>query len=295
MSSRARAAELQIQVESFFHQATSTFSHVVGDPDSRKAAIIDSVLDFDIKSGRTSTESADRLTAWLDENEYQTEWILETHAHADHLSASMYLRGKLGAKIGIGEGITTVQKTFAEVFNLADEFRPDGSQFDHLFRDNEEIRIGSICGRVMHTPGHTSDSVTYVFGDAAFVGDTMFMPDFGTARCDFPGGDARLLYQSIQKIYELADDTRLFLCHDYPPPGREKSCMTTIRDEKKHNIHVNESSSIDEFVKMRKAKDAQLDMPALILPSVQVNIRAGALPEHEDNGISYLKIPLDRF
>ena len=285
---------MQIQVESFFHQATSTFSHVAADPASGQAAIIDSVLDFDSKSGRTGTESADRLIAWLAENKYQAEWILETHVHADHLSASMYLRGKLGAKIGIGEGITKVQKTFAEVFNFADNFRPDGSQFDHLFHDNEEIRIGSICGRVMHTPGHTYDSVTYVFCDTAFVGDTMFMPDFGTARCDFPGGDARLLYQSIQKIYELADDTRLFLCHDYPPPGREKCCTTTIRDEKNRNIHVNESTSIDQFVKMRNAKDAQLDMPALILPSVQVNIRAGALPECEDNGTSYLKLPLDR-
>ena len=286
---------MQFQVESFFHQATSTFSHVAADPDSRQAAIIDSVLDFDYKSGRTGTESADRLIAWLSDNGYQAEWILETHAHADHLSASMYLREKLGAKIGIGEGITAVQKTFAKVFNLADDFRPDGSQFDHLFRDNEEIRIGSICGRVMHTPGHTNDSLTYVFCDAAFVGDTMFMPDFGTGRCDFPGGDARLLYQSIQKIYELADDTRLFLCHDYPPPGREKCCVTTIREEKKHNIHVNESSSVDQFVKMRNAKDAQLGMPALILPSIQVNIRAGALPESEDNGTSYLKLPLDRF
>lgn len=286
---------MQIQVESFFHDATSTFSHVAADPDSRQAAIIDSVLDFDYKSGRTGTESADRLIAWLSDNGYQAEWILETHAHADHLSASMYLREKLGAKIGIGEGITAVQKTFAKVFNLADDFRPDGSQFDHLFRDNEEIRIGTICGRVMHTPGHTNDSLTYVFGDAAFVGDTMFMPDFGTGRCDFPGGDARLLYQSIQKIYELADDTRLFLCHDYPPPGREKCCATTIGEEKKHNIHVNESSSVDQFVKMRNAKDAQLGMPALILPAIQVNIRAGALPESEDNGTSYLKLPLDRF
>ncbi|MCH9025844.1 MAG: MBL fold metallo-hydrolase [Proteobacteria bacterium] len=287
---------MQIQVESFFHEATSTFSHVAADPVSRQAAIIDSVLDFDCKSGRTSTESADRLIAWLGENGYQAHWILETHVHADHLSAAMYLRGKLGAKTGIGEGITAVQETFAKVFNLADEdFRPDGSQFDHLFGDNEEIRIGSICGRVMHTPGHTSDSVTYVFGDAAFVGDTMFMPDFGTARCDFPGGDARLLYRSIKRIYELADDTRLFLCHDYPPTGREKSCVTTVGNGKKHNIHVNESSNVDKFVKMRIARDAQLDMPALILPSIQVNIRAGALPEPEDNGTRYLKLPLDRF
>ncbi|MEE8464062.1 MAG: MBL fold metallo-hydrolase [Gammaproteobacteria bacterium] len=286
---------MQIQVASFFHQATSTFSHVAADPDSRQAAIIDSVLDFDCRSGRTGTESADRLIAWLGENEYQAEWILETHAHADHLSAAMYLRGKLGAKIGIGEGITTVQKTFAKVFNLADHFRPDGSQFDHLFRDNEEIRIGSILGRVMHTPGHTNDSVTYVFGDAAFVGDTLFMPDFGTARCDFPGGDARLLYQSIQRIYELPDETRLYLCHDYPPAGREQSCMTTIGEQKKHNIHVNESSSVDQFVKMRNTRDARLDMPALILPSIQVNICAGALPEPEDDGTRYLKLPLDRF
>ena len=287
---------MQIQVESFFHQATSTFSHVAVDPDSNKAAIIDSVLDFDCQSGRTGTESADRLTAWLDENGYEAEWILETHAHADHLSAAMYLRGKLGAKTGIGEGITTVQETFAKVFNLADDdFRPDGSQFDHLFGDDEEIRIGGIRGRVMHTPGHTSDSVTYVFGNAVFVGDTMFMPDFGTARCDFPGGDARLLYRSIQRIYELPDGTRLFLCHDYPPAGRKKSCVTTIGDEKKHNIHVNESSDVDQFIKMRTARDAQLDMPALILPSIQVNIRAGALPEPEDNGIRYLKLPLNRF
>ena len=286
---------MQIQIESFFHKATSTFSHVIADPDSRQAAIIDPVLDFDYKSGRTSTESADQLVAWLEENGYQAEWVLETHAHADHLTASMYLRGKLGAKIGIGEGITSVQKTFAKVFNFADDFRTDGSQFDHLFRDNEEIRIGTIVGRVMHTPGHTNDSVTYLFADAAFVGDTMFMPDFGTGRCDFPGGDARLLYQSIQKIYQLPDETRVFLCHDYPPASREETCMTTILDEKQHNIHINASSNIDEFVRMREARDAQLAMPALILPSIQVNIRAGEMPEREDNGISYLKLPLDQF
>ncbi|MCZ6560188.1 MAG: MBL fold metallo-hydrolase [Gammaproteobacteria bacterium] len=285
---------MQIQIESFFHQATSTFSHVVADPDSGQAAIIDPVLDFDYKSGRTSTESADQLITWLGENGCQAEWILETHSHADHLTAAMYLRGKLGAKIGIGEGITEVQKTFAKVFNFADDFPVDGSQFDHLFQDNEEIRIGSISGRVMHTPGHTSDSVTYLFGDAAFVGDTMFMPDFGTGRCDFPGGDARLLYQSIQKIYQLPDETRVFLCHDYPPASREKTCMTTIVDGKQHNIHINASSNIDEFIRMRKARDAQLAMPALILPSIQVNIRAGALPERENNGTRYLKLPLDR-
>ncbi len=286
---------MQVHMKSFFHQGTSTFTHVVADPDSGQAAIIDPVLDFDTRSGRTGTESADELIAYLDDQGFKAEWILETHAHADHLTSSSYLRKKLGAKVGIGEGIRFVQETFKKVFNLGAEFIPDGSQFDHLFGDEEKIRIGSIEGRVMHTPGHTNDSVTYVIGDAAFVGDTLFMPDFGTARCDFPGGDARLLYESIQKIYALPDDTRLFLCHDYPPPQRDQSCMTTIGDEKKSNIHINQAADIEQFVQMREAMDARLDMPALILPSIQINIRAGALPNPEENGTSYLKLPLDRF
>ncbi len=281
-------------VNSFFDETTNTVSYVVADPNSRKCAIIDSVLDYDPKSGRTDTRSADAIIAHISERGLEVEWILETHAHADHLSAAPYLKEKLGGRIAIGEHIREVQKIFKGVFNLEAGFAIDGSQFDHLFRDGETFRIGTLEGRVMHTPGHTPACLTYVIGDAAFVGDTLFMPDYGTARADFPGGDARTLYHSIQKIFSLPPETRLFMCHDYKAPGRDKYVWeSTVEAERRHNVHVHDGITEEDFVAMRTARDATLDMPTLILPSVQVNIRAGEFPPQEDNGISYLKIPLN--
>jgi glyoxylase-like metal-dependent hydrolase (beta-lactamase superfamily II) len=282
------------QVTSFFDEATFTASHVVVEPDGRHAAIIDSVLDYDPKSGRTSTRSADAIIAFVQKNGLTVDWILETHAHADHLTAAPYLKAKLGGKTGIGDHITTVQRTFKAVFNVDGEFRDDGSQFDHLFKDGETFAIGALDVRVMHTPGHTPACVTYVMGDAAFVGDTLFMPDYGTARCDFPGGDASALYRSIHKILSLPPETRLFLCHDYKAPGRDEYVWeTTVAAEREKNIHVHEGVSEDAFVKMRTERDKTLAMPVLILPSVQVNMRAGEMPKPEDNGVSYLKIPVN--
>jgi glyoxylase-like metal-dependent hydrolase (beta-lactamase superfamily II) len=282
-------------IKAFFHPPTFTLSYVVSDPDTRHAAIIDPALDFDYNSGETGTASADEIVAWVKEHGLTVDWILETHAHADHLTAAPYLKRELGGKIAIGEGITGVQKTFGEVFNLGKGFCADGSQFDRLFADGDSFRIGSIEGRVMHTPGHTNDSVTYAIEDAAFLGDTLFMPDFGSARCDFPGGDAGLLYDSIQKIYGLGDDTRLFMCHDYQPGGRELLYETTVTEQKQSNIHAGAGVSRVEFVKMRTERDAQLSVPKLILPAIQVNVRAGELPDPESNGVSYLKLPLDQF
>ncbi|WP_138379055.1 MBL fold metallo-hydrolase [Luteithermobacter gelatinilyticus] len=281
-------------VNSFFDETTNTVSYVVTDPNSRKCAIIDSVLDYDPKSGRTDTHSADAIIAHISEYGLEVEWILETHAHADHLSAAPYLKEKLGGRIAIGEHIREVQKIFKGVFNLEAGFAIDGSQFDHLFRDGETFRIGTLEGRVMHTPGHTPACLTYVIGDAAFVGDTLFMPDYGTARADFPGGNARTLYHSIQKIFSLPPETRLFMCHDYKAPGRDEYVWeSTVEAERRHNVHVHDGITEEDFVAMRTARDATLDMPTLILPSVQVNIRAGEFPPQEDNGISYLKIPLN--
>lgn len=286
---------MQPHVEAFFDPATSTYSYVVSDPATQQCAIIDSVLDYDPASGRTSFASADRLIEYVREQGLTVEWLLETHVHADHLSAAPYLQQELGGKLAIGEQVTVVQETFGKLFNAGTEFALDGSQFDHLFRDGDTFNIGTLEARVIHTPGHTPACLTYVIGDAAFIGDTLFMPDFGTARCDFPGGDAHILYRSIQRLFKLPDETRVFLCHDYKAPGRDEyQHETTIGEQRRHNVHVHEGVSEEEFVAMRTARDATLDMPTLILPSVQVNMRAGHLPPAEDNGVRYLKIPLDQ-
>ncbi|WP_148253070.1 MBL fold metallo-hydrolase [Aidingimonas lacisalsi] len=279
----------------FFDEPTNTFSYVVRDPDSRTCAIIDSVLDFDYAAGRTDVRSADQILNFIDSEDLEVEWILETHVHADHLSAAPYLHEQLGGQTGIGAKITDVQAIFGKVFNAGTEFARDGSQFDRLFEEGDTFHIGNLEGRVLHTPGHTPACLTYVVGDAAFVGDTLFMPDYGTARCDFPGGDARALYQSIQKVLELPDQTRLFLCHDYKAPGRDEyQHETTVAKQRAHNVHIHEGIGEDEFVRMRTERDATLGMPKLIIPSVQVNMRAGHLPPAEDNGQIYLKVPIDR-
>lgn len=281
-------------VKAFFDEATFTVSYVVSDPNSEHCAIVDSVLDYDPKSGRTNTASADAIIKFVKESSLSVSWILETHAHADHLSAAPYLKNNLGGRTAIGQQITTVQKTFSQVFNTEPTFHSDGTQFDHLFADEETFQIGDLTGRVMHTPGHTPACLTYVIGDAAFVGDTLFMPDYGTARCDFPGGDAATLYRSIQKIFALPPETRLFMCHDYKAPGRKDFAWeTTVAQERIRNVHVHEGISESEFVAMRNARDKTLEMPVLILPSVQVNIRAGEMPPPEDNGVSYLKVPIN--
>lgn len=280
-------------VKTFFDEATFTATHVISDPETRHAAVVDSVKDYDPKSGRTSTASADAVIVYVQEQDLTVEWILETHVHADHLTAAPYLKEELGGSTAIGARIGVVQDTFKSVFNAGDEFATDGRQFDQLFADNEIFHIGELEATVIHTPGHTPACATYVVGDAAFVGDTLFMPDFGTARCDFPGGDARQLYKSIQRILSLPPDTRLFMCHDYAPNGRDYAWETTVAAERADNVHVHDGVSEDDFVTMRSERDKQLDMPVLILPSVQVNMRAGALPPAEDNGIHYLKIPVD--
>lgn len=281
-------------VTMFFDEPTNTFSYVVADPVTKKAAIVDSVLNYDPKSGRTSKASADEIIAFVKDNGLEVEWILETHVHADHLSAAPYLKEQLGGKLAIGSNIKVVQDVFGKVFNAGTEFKRDGSQFDVLFEDGETFQVGEIEARAIHTPGHTPACMTYVIGDAGFVGDTLFMPDYGTARCDFPGGDAATLYQSIRKIFALPEETRLFMCHDYTAPGRDYYAHeTTVGEEKALNIHVHQGVSEEAFVKMRTERDAKLAMPVLILPSVQVNMRAGEKPPAEDNGLHYLKIPLD--
>ena len=290
------AAALAPVVTAFFDEATFTVSYVVQDPSSKACAIVDSVLDFDPASGRTSTASADEIVAFVRRNDLTVEWILETHVHTDHLSAAPYLKERIGGRLGIGFNITVVQDVFGKIFNAGTEFQRDGSQFDHLFADGESFRIGALAGTAMHTPGHTPACMTYLIGDAAFVGDTLFMPDFGTARADFPGGDARQLYRSIKKVLALPGETRLFLCHDYKAPGRDEyRWETTVAAERAANVHVHDGISEDEFVAMRTARDATLSMPRLILPSVQVNMRAGEMPPPEDNGRRYLKVPLDTF
>lgn len=294
--STTQAPHSNPQVKTFFDEPTNTFSYVVKDPASNACAIIDSVLDFDYASGRTDVRSADDIIAYVKDNGLQVEWILETHVHADHLSAAPYLHKALGGKTGIGAMITVVQDTFGKAFNAGTEFARDGSQFDRLFEEGDLFKIGSLEGRVLHTPGHTPACLTYVIGDAAFVGDTLFMPDYGTARCDFPGGDARTLYRSIQKVLSLPGETRIFLCHDYKAPDREEYCHeTTVAEQRQYNVHVHEGISEDEFVRMRTERDATLAMPALILPSVQVNMRAGEMPPAEDNGQVYLKVPINLF
>lgn len=281
-------------VAAFFDEDTFTVSYVVADPATRRCAVVDSVLDFDPASGRTRKTSADEIIRHIRESGLELEWILETHVHADHLSAAPYIQQQLGGRLGIGFNITVVQETFGRVFNAGTDFARDGRQFDHLFRDNEAFRIGSIDARALHTPGHTPACMTYVIGDAAFIGDTLFMPDYGTARCDFPGGDARELYRSIQRIFALPPETRLFLCHDYKAPGRDEyRWETTVAEQRARNIHVHDGVSEEAFVAMRTGRDATLPMPRLILPSVQVNMRAGRLPPAEDNGIRYLKLPVD--
>lgn len=282
-------------VKAFFDKATFTVSYVLKDPGSNLCAVIDSVLDYDPKSGRTNTVSADAIIAYIKARELKVEWLLETHAHADHLSAAPYIQKECGGTTGIGSHITEVQDVFGKLFNVEKGFQTDGRQFEHLFRDGEVFAIGGLKLRAMHTPGHTPACMTYVTDHAAFVGDTLFMPDFGTARADFPGGDARTLFRSIQKVLALPDETTLYMCHDYKAPGRDEyKWETTVAEQKAANIHVGAGKTEDAFVAMREARDAQLEMPTLILPSVQVNIRAGQMPPAEDNGVSYIKIPINQ-
>ena len=292
----------RLRVDTFLDEATSTFSHLVIDLDSRQAAIIDSVLDYDPKSGRTGTQGAERLAAQVEALGLTVQWLLETHVHADHLSAAPWLQARLGGTIAIGAQITTVQKTFGTLFNAEPEFARDGRQFGRLFADGDTFAIGGLRATALHTPGHTPACLTYVVetpdapqvAPAAFVGDTLFMPDYGTARCDFPGGDAATLYRSIRRVLDLPGDTRLFMCHDYRPGGRALAHVTTVAEQRAANVHVHDGIAEDTFVAMRRARDATLDMPVLMLPSVQVNMRAGHLPPPESNGVRYLKIPLDR-
>jgi len=282
------------EVTAFFDEPTNTISYVVVDPMSSACAIIDSLLDYDAASGRTSTESADKLIAFVKDKGLDVEWVIDTHVHADHLTAAPYVREKLGGKTGIGEHISTVQKVFGEIFNEGQAFHTDGSQFDHLFTDGETYKVGTLEARAIHTPGHTPACMSHVIGDAVFVGDTLFMPDYGTARCDFPGGDAGTLYDSIQKLFALPDETRVFLCHDYKAPGRDTyEWETTIAAEKADNLHVGHGATREEFIAMRTKRDATLDMPKLILPSVQINMRAGEMPPPEDNGVRYMKVPIN--
>jgi glyoxylase-like metal-dependent hydrolase (beta-lactamase superfamily II) len=284
-----------MNVHEFFHEDTYTYTYVVSDPATKKAAIIDSVLDYDAAAGRTSTESVDQLIAYIREQSLEVEWLLETHIHADHLSAAPYLKENVGGRIAIGEYITTVQDVFGDLFNAESGFLRDGSQFDQIFKDGESFNIGELNARVIHTPGHTPACLSYVIEDAVFVGDTLFMPDYGTARCDFPGGDAATLYRSIQKLFELPDETVVYLCHDYKAEGRDYfEFKTTIKQQREHNIHVGGGISEEDFVKMRTARDATLGMPKLILPSVQLNMRAGEFPPAEDNGTTYFKIPINK-
>jgi glyoxylase-like metal-dependent hydrolase (beta-lactamase superfamily II) len=294
-SAQIAAAQTGVPViKSFFDGPTFTVTYVIHDPETRHAAIIDSVWDFDPASGRTSFASADAVIAYVQEKSLTVDWLLETHAHADHLSAAPYLQQKLGGKIAIGEHIVKVQQVFGKLFNAGSDFERDGSDFDQLWKDGDQFKIGNLDVTVLHVPGHTPACIAYVVGDAVFVGDTMFMPDYGTARADFPGGDARTLYQSARRILSLPPETRLFMCHDYLPAGRtEYVWETTVEAERKANVHIHDGIKEDEFVAMREARDATLDMPRLILPSVQVNMRAGHLPPADDNGMTYLKIPVN--
>ncbi len=283
------------EVKAFFDEATNTVSYVVRDPSGSACAIIDSVLDFDYASGRTDTRSADEVIAYVRAHALEVQWLLETHVHADHLSAAPYIQDRVGGKIGIGDRIKIVQDTFGKVFNEGTEFQRDGSQFDRLFEEGDSFMIGQMRGDVLHTPGHTPACLTYVIGDAAFVGDTLFMPDFGTARCDFPGGSSEVLFNSIQKILTLPDETRVFVCHDYKAPGRDEYAWeTTVAAQKTGNIHVGAGKDRDSFVKMRDARDAQLAMPKLIIPSLQVNMRAGQMPPADEKGDVFLKVPVNK-
>lgn len=282
------------KIEHFYHATSGTLSYVVSDPQTSAAAIIDPVLEFSVVSGRTDTGPADLLIDYLRENKLDLHWILETHAHADHLSAAQHVKAELGGRLAIGKGIRDVQKHFGPVFNLRAPFKPDGSQFDQLLADGDRFSLGKLECTVLATPGHTSDSVTYLIGNAAFVGDSLFMTDSGTARCDFPGGDAGSLYDSIQKLFALPDDTVLHLCHDYPPDGRDVCYRVTVAEQKQKNIHVGRNRDKASFIALREARDETLSLPKLIVPSIQVNIRAGELPPEDDNGIAYIRIPLNQ-
>jgi glyoxylase-like metal-dependent hydrolase (beta-lactamase superfamily II) len=284
---------MQPTVTPFHHASSGTWTYVVADPDTRAAAVIDPVLDYDWRSGRTGTRSVDAVIAHCASAGLELRWILETHAHADHLSSAPYLRSRLGGSIAIGQGIRQVQATFKRIFGLGPDFTPDGSQFDRLLDDGDTIDVGNLQGRVIAAPGHTSDSVAYLFGSALFVGDTIFLPDSGSARCDFPGGDAAELYRTVQRLYSLPAETRVFVCHDYSPGGREARCESTIREQRAANIHVRDGVSESDYVEMRRKRDATLDVPNLLIPSVQVNIRAGVLPSAEADGVSYLRVPLN--
>jgi len=280
-------------IQPFFDNKTWTVSYVVADKRHKLAAVIDPVLDYDFKSGHTSTTAADQILSYVRAQGFTVQWILETHAHADHLSGARYLQEQLGGRIAIGEHITEVQATFKKLFNLERTFLPDGSQFDHLFKDGETFRIGEVEATALRVPGHTPADMAYLVDGAVFVGDTLFMPDVGTARADFPGGDAHVLYRSIRRLLDLPGDTRVFVCHDYPPEGRDAGWESTVAEQRALNIHVRDGIGEAEFVAMRKARDATLEVPTLILPSIQVNVRAGRLPPAEDSGVSYLKIPLN--
>jgi len=283
------------EVHSFFDETTNAACYVVKDPTTNSCAIVDSILDFDQAAGRTHTRHADNLIEFITSRGWETQWIIETHVHADHLSAAPYLAQKLNGKIAIGANIDAVQKVFGKIFNAGTEFEMDGSQFDRLFEDGDTFKIGDLEVEVIHTPGHTPACVTYIMGDAAIIGDTMFMPDFGTARADFPGGSATDLYKSIQRILALPDETRLFLCHDYKAPGRNEFCWeTTVGEQKAHNLHVGGGKTETEFVEFRTKRDSQLSMPKLIIPSIQVNMRAGHMPPPEDDGKTYLKVPINQ-
>ena len=282
-------------ITAFFDEATNTISYIVRDPNGSACAIIDSVLDFNFASGRTDTRSADKLISFVKANNLEVQWLLESHVHADHLSAAPYIQMKVGGKIGIGSNITDVQETFGKIFNEGTEFQRDGSQFDELFVEGDTFHIGRLKGDVLHTPGHTPACMTYVIEDAAFVGDTLFMPDFGTARCDFPGGSSEKLFSSIQKILDLPDSTRIFVGHDYKAPGRENYAWeTTVGEQKNKNIHIKVGKSKDEFIKLRDERDAKLAMPKLIVPSLQINMRAGNMPEPDEQGDVFLKVPINK-
>lgn len=283
-----------LDVTAFFDDDTNNVSYVAADTDTGQCAVIDSLLDYDSASGRTFTNSADQLISYVREKSYSVDWIIDTHVHADHVTGAHYVKSQLGGKTAIGSNITEVQKVFGEIFNESQTFHTDGRQFDHLFQDNESYKVGSLSGKAIHTPGHTSACMVHQLGDALFVGDTLFMPDFGTARCDFPGGDAAQLYQSIQKIYQLPDETRMFLCHDYKAPGRDAFAWeTTVGEQRRSNVQANEKVTEAEFVEMRTARDAKLGTPKLMVPAVQINMRAGEFPEPEANGRRYIKVPLN--
>ena len=281
------------EIKHFHDSQSGTFSYVVSDPATKRAAIIDPVLGFSLETGRTNPEQVDAIAGWVEAQSLKVDWILETHAHADHVSSAQLIKSRLGGQVAIGEGIRSVQAHFGTLFNLGREFVADGQEFDRLFEDGETFAVGELEVRVLHTPGHTNDSVTYLVGNAAFVGDTVFMTDFGTARCDFPGGDAGLLYDSVMKLFALPDDTIFYLCHDYPPSERELRHAVPIAEQRADNVHINDTVTRDSFIKMRNERDATLKPPQLVLPSLQVNIRAGHLPEPDDNGTVYLRIPVD--